>query len=131
MIKIITGVRRCGKSYPMFNLFNDYLKSDRVDDDHIIKVNYYCVGCEVTIEIEDQVRNEGRYRCYRTYDSRPFDRLRDLGGFLTGCGCWYWPRSGAHRRFWVGDGRPTAAGEAFRYDWLPGGGEALRPDDGL
>ena len=51
--------------------------------------------------------------------------------FLTGWGCWYWPRSGVHRRFWVGDGRPTAAGEAFRYDWLPGGGEALRPDDGL
>ena len=31
---------------------------------------------------------------------------------LTGCGCWYWPRSGVHRRFWVGDGRPTAAGAA-------------------
>ena len=40
---------------------------------------------------------------------------------LTGCGCWYWPRSGVHRRFWVGDGRPTAAGVAFHYDWLPSG----------
>ena len=53
------------------------------------------------------------------------------GTFLTGWGCWYWPRSGVHGRFLVGDGRPTAAGEAFHYDWLPGGGEALRPDDGL
>ena len=34
---------------------------------------------------------------------------------LTGCGCWYWPRSGVHRRFWVGDGRPTAAGVAYSH----------------
>ena len=27
MIKIVTGVRRCGKSYLVFNLFNNYLKS--------------------------------------------------------------------------------------------------------
>ena len=25
MIKVVTGVRRCGKSYLVFNLFNDYL----------------------------------------------------------------------------------------------------------
>lgn len=39
MIKVVTGVRRCGKSYLMFNLFNNYLKSKGVDDEHIIKVN--------------------------------------------------------------------------------------------
>ena len=39
MIKVVTGVRRCGKSYLVFNLFNDYLKSNGVDDKHIIKVN--------------------------------------------------------------------------------------------
>lgn len=39
MIKVITGVRRCGKSYLVFNLFNNYLKSNGVDDKHIIKVN--------------------------------------------------------------------------------------------
>ena len=63
----------------------------------------------------------GRYAYYRTYDSWPFGPSTGSGAFLTGCGCWYWPRSGVHRRFWVGDGRPTAAGEAFHYDWLPGG----------
>ena len=34
---------------------------------------------------------------------------------ITGCGCWYWPRSGVRRRFWVGDGRPTAAGVAYSH----------------
>ena len=39
LIKVVTGVRRCGKSYLVFNLFTKYLKSIGVDDDHIIKVN--------------------------------------------------------------------------------------------
>jgi len=37
-IKVITGVRRCGKSYLLFNLFRDYLKSVHVDDRHIIEL---------------------------------------------------------------------------------------------
>ena len=39
MIKVVTGIRRCGKSYLLFNLFSDYLKSQGVDDEHIIKVD--------------------------------------------------------------------------------------------
>lgn len=39
LIKVITGVRRCGKSFLVFTLFYDYLKSHGVDDEHIIKVN--------------------------------------------------------------------------------------------
>ena len=39
MIKVVTGIRRCGKSYLLFNLFCDYLKSQGVDDEHIIKVD--------------------------------------------------------------------------------------------
>jgi len=39
MIKVITGMRRCGKSYLLFNLFPEALKAEGVDERHIIKVN--------------------------------------------------------------------------------------------
>ena len=39
LIKIVTGLRRSGKSYLLFHLFNDYLKEQGVTDDHIIKVD--------------------------------------------------------------------------------------------
>ena len=39
LIKIVTGVRRCGKSYLLFRLFHDYLKNIGVEDDHIIEVS--------------------------------------------------------------------------------------------
>lgn len=39
MIKVITGMRRCGKSYLLFNLFANALKDDGIDDAHIIKIN--------------------------------------------------------------------------------------------
>ena len=38
LIKIITGIRRCGKSYLLFTLFHQYLKSTGVEEDHVIKV---------------------------------------------------------------------------------------------
>ena len=37
LIKVITGIRRCGKSYLLNTLFYNYLKNSGVDDSHIIK----------------------------------------------------------------------------------------------
>lgn len=39
MIKTITGIRRCGKSYLLFELFSSWLKEQGVPDDHIIKID--------------------------------------------------------------------------------------------
>ena len=39
MIKIITGMRRCGKSFLLFNLFSEALIDEGVKKDHIIKIN--------------------------------------------------------------------------------------------
>ena len=38
LIKIITGIRRCGKSYLLHPLYTDYLKSTGVKNDHIIRI---------------------------------------------------------------------------------------------
>lgn len=38
LIKIVTGIRRCGKSYLLFKLFHDYLISKGIKEDHIVRV---------------------------------------------------------------------------------------------
>ena len=39
LVKIVTGIRRCGKSYLLNTLFYEYLKEKGVKDDHIIKIS--------------------------------------------------------------------------------------------
>ena len=39
MIKVVTGMRRCGKSYLLFNLFTDALKAKGVDEENIVQIN--------------------------------------------------------------------------------------------
>ena len=38
LVKIVTGVRRCGKSYLLFNLFRKHLIAEGVPDNHIISL---------------------------------------------------------------------------------------------
>ncbi len=38
-VKVITGIRRCGKSYLLFNLYYRYLLENNVPADHIIKIS--------------------------------------------------------------------------------------------
>ena len=38
MVKIVTGIRRCGKSYLLFSIFRNYLTEQGIDEDHIITV---------------------------------------------------------------------------------------------
>ena len=49
MIKVVTGIRRCGKSYLIFNIFKNYLISQGVLESHI-----------VTIELDQ--RKDKKYR---------------------------------------------------------------------
>lgn len=37
-IKVITGLRRCGKSYLLFHLFYNYLLEHKIPEDHIIRI---------------------------------------------------------------------------------------------
>ncbi|MGN0177927.1 MAG: ATP-binding protein [Monoglobaceae bacterium] len=38
LVKVITGIRRCGKSYLLFHLYHDYLINKGVQADHIIEI---------------------------------------------------------------------------------------------
>ena len=38
MIKVITGIRRCGKSFLLFQIFKKYLLKNGVDEGHVIEI---------------------------------------------------------------------------------------------
>lgn len=61
LVKVITGIRRCGKSYLMNTLFYRYLLNNGVSEDHIIRFAFdsaddlYLIG-ENLIELEKRNR---------------------------------------------------------------------------
>ena len=70
-IKVITGIRRCGKSVLLFDLFFEYLLSQNVPEDHILKIEldqrrYYkfrnpITLCEYVESIVSDRKNEKFY----------------------------------------------------------------------
>ncbi len=46
LVKIITGIRRCGKSYLLFELYKRYLNSIGIDDAHIFRIQLDRKGFE-------------------------------------------------------------------------------------
>ena len=67
MIKIVTGVRRCGKSYLLFNIFRNFLLSQGVAENHIIglalddRANKKLLDPDKLLEyIEAHIVNDGK-----------------------------------------------------------------------
>lgn len=50
MIKIVTGIRRVGKSYLLFKIFKQYLLTSGVPEDHLIEIN---LDDRANIELRD------------------------------------------------------------------------------
>ncbi len=68
MIKVITGIRRSGKSYLLFKLFYDYLLAQNVPDSHIIKIeldlrkNRKYRNPDILLEhLESLIQDNGQY----------------------------------------------------------------------
>ena len=44
LVKVITGIRRCGKSYLLFYLYHDYLINKGVNEDHLIEIGGFTMS---------------------------------------------------------------------------------------
>ena len=74
-IKVITGIRRCGKSVLLFELFYSYLRGQGVQEDEIIKIEldqrrYYKYRNPITLceYVEAVVQNNGERKFYLFID---------------------------------------------------------------
>ena len=81
LIKVITGIRRCGKSYLLFRLFTEHLRSSGVPDDHIIQIALDDDGSE---ELLDR-HALGRYVRSKIIDDAVhyvlLDEIQEVEGF--------------------------------------------------
>ena len=68
LIKVITGIRRCGKSFLLRTLFKKYLTANGVDEDHII---------EMAFDLFDNID----YRDPKVFYPWALERLRDEGKY--------------------------------------------------
>ena len=67
-VKIITGIRRCGKSYLLFNLFRNHLLESGADDDHIIAIDLEKADDDTLLNpinlrkhIQARIKNDGKW----------------------------------------------------------------------
>lgn len=68
LIKVITGMRRCGKSYLLFHLFKDYLLSKGIEESHIIEIAFDAFENKQFRDpdvlypyLKEQIKNDGMY----------------------------------------------------------------------
>ena len=68
MVKIITGIRRCGKSFLLFVLFKKYLLESGIDNEHIIEIALDGIENEELRDpkkcyqyIKDTMKDQGKY----------------------------------------------------------------------
>ena len=100
MIKVITGIRRCGKSFLLFTIFKRYLLENDVDTDHIIEIALDGIENEELRDpkvcfkyIKDVMKDDGKY--YLLLDEVQFMpqfeevlnsllRMRNIDVYVTG-----------------------------------------------
>lgn len=84
MVKIITGMRRSGKSYLLFRIFVDYLRREGVDEDHIVQIDLEDIRHEELRDpknmvqyVDNRTKGEGMY--YLLFDEiQLLDRFEEV-----------------------------------------------------
>ncbi|MCM1266578.1 MAG: ATP-binding protein [Bacteroidales bacterium] len=68
LIKVVTGIRRCGKSYLLFTIFKDYLLAEGTDKSHIIEIAFdsfenksFCDPNILYPYLKEQIKDEDTY----------------------------------------------------------------------
>ena len=89
LIKIVTGIRRCGKSYLLDPLFKNYLLSTGIKEDHIIKIDldlrmnkYFLNPDYLDSYIRNQIKDEKMYYVLLDEIQKVEDFESVLNGFL-------------------------------------------------
>lgn len=89
MIKVITGIRRSGKSFLLFRLFKKFLTNEGIDDEHIIEMAFDDFGNrqyrnpEVFYDYVKKRINDGRMYYLLLDEVQLMDNFVDvLNGFL-------------------------------------------------
>lgn len=68
LVKVVTGMRRCGKSYLLFNIFKEYLISKGIDKTHIIEISFdtfeskkFCDPNVLYPHLKESIKDEKMY----------------------------------------------------------------------
>ncbi len=79
--KVITGIRRCGKSHLLFSIFRNYLLSNGVDENHIIAISldddeneHLLDRHALGLEIRSRIKDDGTYYVF-------LDEIQNVDGF--------------------------------------------------
>lgn len=85
LIKVVTGVRRCGKS-TLFDIYENYLKENGVDDEHIIRINLEDVDYHYLLDDYLKLYNEVMNR---VKDKKKYyvllDEVQKVNSFQKAC----------------------------------------------
>ncbi len=81
LVKVVTGIRRCGKSYLLFHLYHDYLLNKGISEDHIIEIALDDIMNEELREpkvlynyVKEQIRDREQYYLF-------LDEIQYVGDF--------------------------------------------------
>lgn len=68
LVKVVTGMRRCGKSYLLFNIFKEHLISEGIEKNHIIEISFdtfeskkFCDPNVLYPHLKESIKDEKMY----------------------------------------------------------------------